>query len=39
MYVWNDDVKKLANFKEIIDREYYLHLVKEKLKGWPQDVR
>ena len=39
MYVWNDDVKKLTNFKEIIDREYYLHLVKEKLKGWPQDVR
>lgn len=39
MYVWNDDVNKLTNFKEIIDREYYLHLVKEKLKGWPQDVR
>lgn len=39
MYVWNDDVSKLTNFKQIIDREYYLHLVKEKLKGWPQDVR
>lgn len=39
MYVWNDDVNKLTNFKQIIDREYYLHLVKEKLKGWPQDVR
>lgn len=39
MYVWNDDVNKLTNFKEIVDREYYLHLVKEKLKGWPQDVR
>ena len=39
MYVWNEDVSKLTNFKQIIDREYYLHLVKEKLKGWPQDVR
>ena len=39
MYVWNEDVNKLTNFKQIIDREYYLHLVKEKLKGWPQDVR
>lgn len=39
MYVWNDDVSKLTHFKQIIDREYYLHLVKEKLKGWPQDVR
>lgn len=39
MYVWNDDVNKLTNFKEIVDREYYLYLVKEKLKGWPQDVR
>lgn len=39
MYVWNDDVSKLTNFKQIVDREYYLHLVKEKLKGWPQDVR
>jgi len=39
MYIWNEDVNKLTNFKEIVDREYYLHLVKEKLKGWPQDVR
>ena len=38
MYVWNEDVKDLKNFREIIDREYYLHLVKEKLKGWPQNV-
>ena len=38
MYVWNDDVSKLTNFREIVDREYYLHLVKEKLKGWPQNV-
>lgn len=38
MYVWNEDVNKLENFREIIDREYYLHLVKEKLKGWPQNV-
>lgn len=38
MYVWNDDVKNLTDFKKIIDREYYLHLVKEKLKGWSQNV-
>ena len=35
MYVWNDDVNDLADFRRIIDREYYLHLVMEKLKGWP----
>ena len=38
MYIWNDDVKNLTNFRSIIDREYYLHLVKEKLKGWHKDV-
>ena len=38
MYIWNEDVNKLTNFKEIVDREYYMHLVKEKLKGWPQNV-
>ena len=38
MYVWNDDVNKFTDFREIIDREYYLHIVKEKLKGWPQNV-
>ena len=38
MYLWNDDVSKLTDFKKIVDIEYYLHLVKEKLKGWPQDV-
>ena len=35
MYIWNDDVKELKNFKEIVDRGYYYQLVKEKLKGWP----
>ena len=38
MYLWNDDVSKLTDFKKIVDIEYYMHLVKEKLKGWPQDV-
>ena len=38
MYIWNEDVHELTNFKEIVDREYYMHLVKEKLKGWPQNV-
>lgn len=35
MYIWNDDVKNLTNFKDIVDREYYYNLVTEKLKGWP----
>lgn len=38
MYVWNDDVRDLTNFREIVDREYYMNLVKDKLKGWPQYV-
>lgn len=35
MFVWNEDVNELKNFKEIIDQDYYYHLVTEKLKGWP----
>jgi len=38
MYIWNEDVKDFKNFKDVIDREYYLHLVNEKLKGWPKNV-
>lgn len=38
MYLWNDDVRNLTNFREIVDREYYMDLVKEKLRGWPQYV-
>ena len=38
MYLWNEDVKDLKNFREIVDREYYMDLVKEKLRGWPQYV-
>lgn len=34
MFVWNDDVKSLENFKEIVDRSYYYNLVMDKLKGW-----
>ena len=36
MYVWNDDLKNLTNFEEIVDISYYLHLIIEKLKGWPE---
>ena len=35
MYLWNEDVGELTNFREIVDREYYYKLVTEKLKGWP----
>ena len=38
MFIWNDDVRKLTNFREIIDREYYRDLVEEKLRGWPRYV-
>lgn len=38
MYLWNDDVKELTNFKDIIDLDYYYALVTEKLKGWPEYV-
>lgn len=38
MYLWNDDVNNLTNFREIVDQGYYYQLVKDKLKGWPKDV-
>ena len=38
MFVWNDDVREIPNFRQIVDREYYMNLVKDKLKGWPKDV-
>ena len=38
MYIWNEDVRDFKNFKDVIDQEYYYHLVAEKLKGWPANV-
>ena len=38
MYIWNDDVRDLTNFRDIVDQGYYHHLVEEKLKGWPANV-
>lgn len=38
MYLWNDDVKEIPDFKAVIDQGYYYQLVKEKLKGWPAYV-
>ena len=38
MYLWNDDVNNLTNFREIVDQGYYYQLVKDKLKGWPKNV-
>lgn len=38
MFLWNEDVNDIPNFKEIIDQGYYYQLVREKLKGWPTDV-
>lgn len=38
MYIWNDDVRDLTDFRDIVDQGYYHHLVEEKLKGWPANV-
>ena len=38
MYLWNEDVNDIPDFKSIIDQGYYYQLVTEKLKGWPADV-
>lgn len=35
MYLWNEDVDKIENFRDIVDQEYYYNLVMKKLKGWP----
>lgn len=38
MFVWNEDVKDIPDFRSIVDRGYYYQLVKDKLKGWPAYV-
>lgn len=38
MFLWNEDVKDIPDFKSIIDQGYYYQLVSDKLKGWPSDV-
>lgn len=38
MFIWNEDVNSIPDFKHIIDQEYYYQLVKDKLKGWPANV-
>lgn len=38
MFLWNDDVKDIQDFRNIIDQGYYYQLIKDKLKGWPADV-
>lgn len=34
MYLWNEDVNDIPDFAEILDLEFYLHAVENKLKGW-----
>lgn len=34
MYLWNDDLKNLKNFKEIIDKQWYYNLTMKNLKRW-----
>lgn len=38
MFLWNEDVSEIPNFRDIIDIDYYYQLVKNKLKGWSTDV-
>ena len=38
MFVWNEDVNEIPDFKQVIDQGYYYQLVTDKLKGWPADV-
>lgn len=38
MFLWNEDVKDIPDFKGMIDQGYYYQLVTEKLKGWPKNV-
>lgn len=34
MFVWNDDIKNLKNFEQIIDLEHYYKITQDKLKLW-----
>lgn len=34
MYLWNDEISKLENFKDIVDLQWYYDLTMEKLKRW-----
>lgn len=34
MFLWNDNCNKLNNFEKVVDFDYYLNLIADKLKGW-----
>lgn len=34
MFLWNDDVSKIENFKDIVDKQWYYDLILKKLKRW-----
>lgn len=37
MFLWNDDVDKLADrFADIVDLNHYNELINKKLQGWPK---
>ena len=38
MFLWNEDVNDIPDFRAVVDQGYYYNLVKEKLKGWPAYV-
>lgn len=39
MFVWNDDVEKLADrFKYIVDWDHYYNLIDRKLQGWSKCI-
>lgn len=38
MYLWNQDVRDIKNFSEILDISHYHQIVEKKLKGWGSNV-
>lgn len=34
MYLWNDDLDKFIDFKNVIDKQWYYNLTMKNLKRW-----
>lgn len=35
MFLWNGDVRDLADFSQMFDFDHYANLIKKKMEGWP----
>lgn len=38
MFLWNDNVSKIENFKDIVDIDFYYQLIQRKLEGWRKNI-